>query len=144
MSKLIYVDKLKKDILALPNCYNGFSDTFDKACIIGVIDEQPTIEERKWIPCSERVPDDLSEVNITWINTDPEPYYDFVKNKPATGTAVYYKGDWYWYSSVTQDVLAEYGKMDSEKLDDAIRVIAWMPLPDPYVERGTDESIHGK
>ena len=47
MSKLIYVDKLKKDILDLPNCYNGFSDTFDKACIIGVIDEQPTIEERK-------------------------------------------------------------------------------------------------
>lgn len=52
MSKLIYVNKLKKDILALPNCYNGFSDTFDKACIIGVIEEQPTIEERKtgkWI-----------------------------------------------------------------------------------------------
>ena len=50
---LIDKDALKKDILALPNCYNGFSDTFDKACIIGVIDEQPTIEERKWIPCSE-------------------------------------------------------------------------------------------
>ena len=48
--ELINKDALKKDILALPNCYNGFSDTFDKACIIGVIDEQPTIEERKWIP----------------------------------------------------------------------------------------------
>ena len=47
MSKLIYVDRLKKDILALQDCYNGFSDTYDKACIIGVIDEQPTIEERK-------------------------------------------------------------------------------------------------
>ena len=52
MSKLIYVDRLKKDILDLPNNYNGFSDTYDKACIIGVIDEQPTVEERKtgkWI-----------------------------------------------------------------------------------------------
>ena len=52
MSKLIYVDKLKKDILDLPNCYNGFSDAYDKSCIIGVIDEQPTVEERKtgrWI-----------------------------------------------------------------------------------------------
>jgi len=47
MGKLIYVDRLKKDILALQDCYNGFSDTYDKACIIGVIDEQPTIEERK-------------------------------------------------------------------------------------------------
>ena len=45
--ELINKDALKKDILALPNCYNGFSDTYDKACIIGVIDEQPTIEERK-------------------------------------------------------------------------------------------------
>ena len=47
MGKLIYVDRLKKDILALQDCYNGFSDTYDKACIIGVIEEQPTIEERK-------------------------------------------------------------------------------------------------
>lgn len=47
MRKLIYVDRLKKDILALKDCDNGFSDTYDKACIIGVIDEQPTIEERK-------------------------------------------------------------------------------------------------
>lgn len=52
MSKLIYVDRLKKDILDLQDCYNGFSDTYDKACIIGVIDEQPTVEERNtgtWI-----------------------------------------------------------------------------------------------
>lgn len=52
MSRLIDADKLKKDVLDLPDCYNGFSDTYDKACIIGVIDELPTIEERKkgkWI-----------------------------------------------------------------------------------------------
>ena len=47
MGRIIDADKLKKDILALQDCYNGFSDTYDKACIIGVIDEQPTIEERK-------------------------------------------------------------------------------------------------
>ena len=58
MSKLIYVDRLKKDILALQDCYNGFSDTYDKACIIGVIDEQPTVEERKtgaWIDMDDHV-----------------------------------------------------------------------------------------
>ena len=57
MSKLIYVDRLKKDILALKDCYNGFSDTYDKACILGVIDEQPTIEERK---------------NGNWVGIDDE------------------------------------------------------------------------
>lgn len=70
MSKLIYVDRLKKDILALKDCYNGFSDTYDKACIIGVIDEQPTIEERKtgkWIrkisvvDCATFVGDECSQ-----------------------------------------------------------------------------------
>lgn len=47
MGRMIDADALKKNVLDLPNCYNGFSDTYDKACIIGVIDEQPTIEERK-------------------------------------------------------------------------------------------------
>ena len=49
--RLIDADKLKKSVLDLPNCYNGFSDTYDKACILDVIDEQPTIEPQtgKWI-----------------------------------------------------------------------------------------------
>ena len=88
-----------------------------------------------WIPCSERLPDDLAEVNVTWVNHNPEPYYDFVKNKPCTGSAVYYKGDWYWYSSVCVDVLAEYGKNEIDEIDDAIEITAWMPLPEAYQER---------
>lgn len=49
--RLIDADKLKKEVLDLSNCYNGFSDTYDKACIIGVIDEQPTISPKtgRWI-----------------------------------------------------------------------------------------------
>ena len=43
MPRLIDADKLRKDVLDLPNCYNGFSDTYDKACIIDMIDEQPTV-----------------------------------------------------------------------------------------------------
>lgn len=41
--RLIDADKLRKDILDLPNCYNGYSDTYDKACNIDMIDEQPTV-----------------------------------------------------------------------------------------------------
>lgn len=35
----------------LPNCYNGYSDTYDKAYIIGAIEELPSAEQRrgKWI-----------------------------------------------------------------------------------------------
>jgi DNA-directed RNA polymerase subunit RPC12/RpoP len=54
MRRLIDADRLRKDILNLQDCYNGFSDTYDKACIIGVIDEQPTAEKvGKWIIHSE-------------------------------------------------------------------------------------------
>ena len=44
MARLISADKLRKDVLDLPNCYNGFSDTYDKAMIVDLVDEQPTIE----------------------------------------------------------------------------------------------------
>ena len=86
----------------------------------------------EWIPCSERLPDDLAEVNVTWVNHDPEPYYDFVKDKPAPASAVFYKGKWFWYSSVCADILAEYGKNDTDEVDNAIEILAWMPLPTPY------------
>ena len=47
MSRMIDADALTENILALPNCSNGFSDVYDKALIISVIEEMPTIEERK-------------------------------------------------------------------------------------------------
>lgn len=85
-----------------------------------------------WVPCSERLPEELEEVNVTWVNHKPEPYYDFLKNKPFTASAVYYNGDWYWYSSVCTDLLAERGENEIDKIDDAIEIMAWMPLPEPW------------
>lgn len=42
--RLIDADKLRKDVIDLPNIYNGFSDTYDKSYILDLVDEQPTIE----------------------------------------------------------------------------------------------------
>ena len=53
MPRLIDADALKKDVEDFPNCYNGWSDTYDKSFIIGAIEEQPSIDivrckECKW------------------------------------------------------------------------------------------------
>ena len=87
-----------------------------------------------WIPVKERLPRDLEPVNITWINHDPEPYYKDIKDKPFTATGVYFNGQWYWWSTLCTDILAEYSHNYDDIIDDAIEVVAWMPLPDAYRE----------
>lgn len=87
---------------------------------------------QQWIPCKTRLPEELEEVNVTWINHYPESYYDFVNGKPFTGSAVYYKEKWYWYSSTCTDILVEYGENDIDEVDDAIEITAWKPIGEPW------------
>ena len=102
---------------------------------ISTVSTMPTIQpEPPWIPCSERMPEDLAEVITTWVNRDPLPYYEFMRDKPFTAVSVHYKGEWYWYSSTCADYLEEYGRNDRDKVDKSIEIIAWMPLPTPYTK----------
>ena len=73
-------------------------------------------------------------VNIIWVNTDPVSYYEHIKNKPFVATGVFFRNEWYWWSSVVQDYLTEYGVGYTDKMDEAIAVTHWMPLPEPPVE----------
>lgn len=100
-----------------------------------LINQLSTIEaEPRWIPVTEKLPEECEEVNITWVNTEPESYYQHIKGIPYTGSGLYCKGRWYWYSATCKDYLEEYGVAQGDEMDDAIRVIAWMPLPEPYRE----------
>ena len=51
--------KRKQAIKAIENlqdCYNGFSDTYDKACIIGVLEELPSAEKTgRWVFIGEYI-----------------------------------------------------------------------------------------
>ena len=93
-----------------------------------------------WIPCSERLPEDLEAVNVTWVNHNPPVYYQYTKDVPNADTAVYYRGVWYWWDSTICDVLGEYGeKCGAEQIDKDIEILAWMPLPKPYREESEVE-----
>lgn len=89
-------------------------------------------EPSRWIPVSERLPKELEPVNITWVNHNPQSYYANIKEKPFTATGVYFNGQWYWWSTLCTDILAEYSHNYSDIIDDDIEITAWMPLPEPY------------
>ena len=88
--------------------------------------------EPQWILCSERLPQNMEPVNITWVNREPVPYYMHIKDKPFTATGIYFKGKWYWWSSTCDDILCEYGQNEIDEVVDGIDIVAWMPLPKPY------------
>lgn len=91
------------------------------------------LEKQDWIPVSKGLPKTTDPVNVTWTNNSPEPYYADIKGKRFTACAHYHRGKWWWYSSISQDLLDEYGEscMDDE-VDSEIEIIAWKPIGEPY------------
>lgn len=53
--RIIDADALIKAVEDFSNCYNGWSDTYDKAFIIGAIEEAPTIDAVSVVRCKECV-----------------------------------------------------------------------------------------
>lgn len=84
-----------------------------------------------WISIKDRMPEDLKPVNVVWVNRKPEPYYANIIDKPFVATAIYFKGQWNWWSCTAEDLLAEYGKSMADKMDKSIEILFWMPLPEP-------------
>lgn len=53
MQRYINVKKAIEAINDLPNCPNGHSDTYDKACIIGILEEVPTDDVVEVVRCKD-------------------------------------------------------------------------------------------
>lgn len=62
--RLIDADELKRDILELSDCENGFSDTYDKDRIISVIDDQPSVEGKRKPDLTHIIFETLAECGI--------------------------------------------------------------------------------
>ena len=85
-------------------------DSESKFCALCRPSAQP---ERRWIPCSERLPEEGQDILAYRVFGDEERII------PAN----YGNGCWF---DCHMNCLVEH-------------IIAWMPLPEPYKERGTDE-----
>ena len=148
MSSFIDADALKSKEYKLPNGKTAVFE-YDHNGIgkitLECLDElmaMITDKLQRWIPCNERLPKDLEIVNITWVNRRPAGYYAGNKNKPFTATAIRYNDKWWWYSPICEDLLAEYGKSECDKMHPDIEVTAWMPLPKPWEGAGNDKECH--
>ena len=89
----------------------------------------------RWIPVTEMLPKDFEEVIITCVIENVERYDGDIEDKKFSGAAVFYKSKWYWYSNVTLHILMIRGEYKDMLVDNAIKITAWMPLPEPYKER---------
>lgn len=114
-----------------------YKDDFDITIHCESKEEQGEVWKRltndDWTPISKDLPEELIPLNVTWTNRDPAPYYKEIKDKRFVDTAVYYRGDWYWWDSVAIDYLKEYGKRAPvHRVHDVIEIIAWRHLPEPW------------
>ena len=86
------------------------------------IDDMPTIEPQQWIPCSERLPEDDTDV-LVWFEYFRYGDYNCLYQTYGIG-----------------DYSTEYDSwmINHETGWHKLRVIAWMPLPEPWrgEERG--------
>ena len=94
----------------------------------------------RWISVEDALPENLTPVIITYANRYPiMPCYQKDKNKPYVGAAYCHNDKWFWYSVTCEDLLAEYGYSFADEMDDAIEVLAWMPMPDAYEPEKEDD-----
>ena len=89
--------------------------------------EQLPSAQQRWIPCSERLPDEYGEYRITWV-TSCAPSKRFIGDSEYEVTSVWdeerkdFKGEW-----LLDDYIKHYPD---------VKVIAWKPLEEPYREEG--------
>lgn len=118
ISRQAAIDAIK----AMPDCPNGFSDTYDKAWILSVLEEMPK-EPTGWIPVSERLPEEPDEYIVS--------ISDLFGGKVCAVSTTLFFGYEDTADGRTKDMV--FYDADLERGDHVSkRVVAWQPLPKPY------------
>ena len=112
------IDAMANTLWHYPNeCYRNLNEyEFAKGLAELGLKSVPSAQpEPKWIPVSERLPKEDTDVLVTYVNGE------------ETRIAPVNYGHSTWYDCVFETTL------------DPLKVTAWMPLPEPYAERRTDD-----
>ena len=126
--RLIDADKMTADLLTVNPQFETWPEVEDwnEVNRMGMI-EIP-IERRepvmRWIPCEERLPEDYTDV-LVWFEYFRYGDYNCLYQTYGIG-----------------DYIANYGWMINHETGwHKLRVIAWMPLPEPYQGEGEQDEI---
>ena len=86
--------------------------------IARIINDMPTIDQQKWISCSERLP-------------------DIKENHVSEPCIVYCENGAYGFTELEENIFGQvrwYCEREDEFHESLGKVLAWMPIPKPYEE----------
>lgn len=95
-------------------CYDGM-DEVNEACRMGM----EALERTRWVPCSERLPENGVPVFINYIGSNDGKYH-------PDATAVWTDHGCFWWEGSLEDCDTEV----------AVPITHWQPLPEPPEEGG--------
>lgn len=110
---------------------NGHKESAADACLIqdGIMQLPSAQPEPQWIPCSERLPEEYGEFLVTMTEKAKAKDLGFDIDETYIRKMRYNSNGWQLPRHIPSWI--------NEAVKD--EVLAWMPLPEPYKERRTDE-----
>lgn len=125
--------EIDKGIATIKPLMQGDTRIIAESQIIGLEEAKKIVEKYKhddgWIPCSEQLPDNYEH---DWVLAQVQEDNGYLWI-PKVMEYRQSKDDWYLDS--------ENGGWLKERYGGAFKVVAWMPLPEPYKESKNDERI---
>ena len=103
-------------------------DRVDVRCVLS---DLPSAQPEMWIPCSERLPEEDTEVLISYRYKEGEGDTSHVDIDITTYGQMYFGGNKVGNS--------KHWRAPFEYFHSNYEVIAWMPLPEPYKREDNDE-----